>query len=31
VSRRCLSLPIHPNLGPADIQRVAEALSAALA
>jgi perosamine synthetase len=30
VSRRCLSLPIHPNLGPSDIQRVATTLRSAL-
>jgi perosamine synthetase len=30
VSRRCLSLPIHPNLGLPELRRVAEALISAL-
>jgi dTDP-4-amino-4,6-dideoxygalactose transaminase len=30
VAARCLSLPVHPGVGPAELERVAEALISAL-
>jgi dTDP-4-amino-4,6-dideoxygalactose transaminase len=30
VARRCLSLPVHPGLGPPELERVVSALAAAL-